>query len=165
MLLLQHQAPRACEQSDAWHPRLLSAACSSSDARRLERARSQRLSSRAEPQFLHLAPSGDFWIGSALYAAKHNPSDYVGLPLPIGQAFGDCPPALMRRARQVDVSELRPAWSAGDPTAAVVPPGLCQLTDEFLLRPGDGLGLDDSFVVRFGLPNSSKPLNLSTYAC
>ena len=91
---------------------------------------------RAEPQFLHLAPSGDFWVGSAIYAAKHNPSDYVrSLPLPIGQIIPeDCPhEALVKMydSKEVDVNELRPAWSAGDPTAALVEPGKCQLIDEF----------------------------------
>ena len=27
--------------------------------------------------FLHVGPSGDWWVGSSLYAAKHNPSDYL----------------------------------------------------------------------------------------
>ena len=133
----------------------------------------RRLSNaRAEPQFLHLAPSGDFWVGSAIYAAKHNPSDYVrSLPLPIGQIIPeDCPhEALVKMydTKQVDVNELRPAWSAGDPTAAVVPPGLCQLTDEFsdcVLEERIWIS-EDSFVVRFGLPDATKPLNLSTCAC
>ena len=148
MLLLRRQAPRALQA-----------------VRRLSNA-------RAEPQFLHLAPSGDFWVGSAIYAAKHNPSDYVrSLPLPIGQTIPeDCPhEALVKMydSKEVDVNELRPAWSAGDPTAAVVPPGLCQLTDEFqdcVLEERTWVS-DDSFVVRFGLPDSSQPLNLSTCAC
>jgi hypothetical protein len=38
-----------------------------------------------EGQFLHISPCGDWWCGSSLYAAKHNPSDYVrSLPLPTG---------------------------------------------------------------------------------
>ena len=149
MLLLRRHAPRAV----------------AAFTRRLSNA-------RAEPQFLHLAPSGDFWIGSKIYAAKHNPSDYVrSLPLPIGQTIpDDCPhDALVKMydTKEVDVEELRPAWSAGDPTAAVVPPGLCQLTDEFTdctLEERIWIS-EDSFVVRFGLPDATKPLNLSTCAC
>ena len=142
-------------------------------APRALRAITRRLSNaRAEPQFLHLAPSGDFWIGSKIYAAKHNPSDYVrSLPLPIGQVIPeDCPhEALVKMYdnKEVDAEQLRPAWSAGDPTAAVVPPGVCQLTDEFqdcVLEERTWVS-DDSFVVRFGLPDSTKPLNLSTCAC
>ena len=90
MLLLRRQAPRPLRA-----------------VRRLSNA-------RAEPQFLHLAPSGDFWVGSAIYAAKHNPSDYVrSLPLPIGQIIpDDCPQdALLEMydSKQVDGNELRPA--------------------------------------------------------
>ena len=77
-------------------------------------ARSQALTTWPSPS-LHLAPSGDFWIGRALYAAKHNPSDYVrSLPLPIGQIIpDDCPHgACMYDSKEVDVGELRPAWPA-----------------------------------------------------
>ena len=39
--------------------------------------------SSTETVFLHIAPCGDHWTGSAIYAAKHNPSGYVkSLPLP-----------------------------------------------------------------------------------
>jgi cytochrome-b5 reductase len=164
MLLLPRQAPRAVAAFTRLPLR---------QAPRALRTITRRLASaRAEPQFLHLAPSGDFWVGSAIYAAKHNPSDYVrSLPLPIGQIIPeDCPhEALVKMydSKEVDAEQLRPAWSAGDPTAAVVPPGLCQLTDEFsdcVLEERIWVS-DDSFVVRFGLPDSSKPLNLSTCAC
>ena len=171
MLLLRRQAPRAV----AAFTRRLSNARAELTLRQAPRALRavRRLSNaRAEPQFLHLAPSGDFWVGSAIYAAKHNPSDYVrSLPLPIGQIIpDDCPhEALVKMydSKEVDAEQLRPAWSAGDPTAAVVPPGLCQLTDEFsdcTLEERIWVS-DDSFVVRFGLPDSSQPLNLSTCAC
>ena len=33
--------------------------------------------------YIHIAPCGDWWIGSDIYAAKHNPTDYIlSLPLP-----------------------------------------------------------------------------------
>lgn len=40
---------------------------------------------QTEPHFLHIAPSGDWWQGPAIYAAKHNPSNYVkSLEIPEG---------------------------------------------------------------------------------
>ena len=77
---------------------------------------------RAEPQFLHLAPSGDFWIGSAIYAAKHNPSDYVrSLPLPIGQTIPeDCPHEAL-----VKMSMITRKWTpsnCGRPGRPATPP-------------------------------------------
>ena len=90
--------------------------------------------------------------------------------MPIGQIVpDDCPhEALVKMYdnKQVDVSELRPAWSAGDPTAAVVPPGLCQLTDEFTTaswKKGPGSATIPSSCA--SLPDATKPLNLSTCAC
>ena len=66
--------------------------------------------------------------------------------------------------KEVDAEQLRPAWSAGDPTAAVVPPGLCQLTDEFTdctLEERTWVS-DDSFVARFGLPDAESVLASGT---
>ena len=90
--------------------------------------------------------------------------------MPIGQIIPeDCPhEALVKMydSKQVDVNELRPAWSAGDPTYKA-PQGTCQLTDEFsdcVLEERIWIS-EDSFVVRFGLPDATKPLNLSTCAC
>lgn len=55
----------------------------------------------------------------------------------------------------------------GPPIASLVPPGVCQFTDSFQSVP-----LLEKFpvsstssVLRFGLPNADKPLNLSTCAC
>ena len=93
--MLLRQAPRALRaitrrrRSNARDRRSL-AHCTTSASMLLRQAPRalhavRRLSNaRAEPQFLHLAPSGDFWVGSAIYAAEHNPSDYPsrGLRLP-----------------------------------------------------------------------------------
>lgn len=60
-----------------------------------------------------------------------------------------------------------PLSLTGSPTAALVPPGQCQFNDEF-----QGVKLMErtkvsptSFVLKFGLPNESKPMDLSTCAC
>ena len=38
-----------------------------------------------EQQYLHIAPSGDFWCGSKIFAAKHLSSNYLkSFPLPAG---------------------------------------------------------------------------------
>ncbi|KAJ1450848.1 hypothetical protein M885DRAFT_531275 [Pelagophyceae sp. CCMP2097] len=35
--------------------------------------------------FLHISPSGDWWVAPGIYAAKHNPSGYVkSIPIPPG---------------------------------------------------------------------------------
>jgi cytochrome-b5 reductase len=55
----------------------------------------------------------------------------------------------------------------GEPTLSLVPPGKCQFTDEFtsvpLLERSPVSGT--SSILRFGLTDTSKPLNLSTCAC
>ena len=50
---------------------------------------------------------------------------------------------------------------------ALVPPGVCQFTDEFQAVPLlDRFPVSEtSSVLRFGLPNEKEPLNLSTCAC
>ena len=130
-------------------------------------------SARVEPQFLHLGPSGDFWISAEqIYAAKHNPPDYVrSLPLPVGKIIPEDGPLEaildMYDTRALDEAQLRPAWSAGPPTAALVEPGACQLTDEFaacVLEERTWVS-QDAFVARFALPDATKPLGLSTCAC
>lgn len=53
------------------------------------------------------------------------------------------------------------------PTKALVPPGQCQFTEDFVAVPlleKIPVG-KTSQVLRFGLPNTSSPLNLSTCAC
>jgi len=36
--------------------------------------------------YLHVAPCGDFWIGSSIFAAKHLQPDYVkSIPIPCGK--------------------------------------------------------------------------------
>ena len=38
-----------------------------------------------EQQYLHIAPSGDFWCGTKIFAAKHLSSNYLkSFPLPVG---------------------------------------------------------------------------------
>ena len=38
----------------------------------------RRLATVAAPEhFLHVGPGGDWWEGGGIYAAKHNPSDYL----------------------------------------------------------------------------------------
>ncbi|KAG7369987.1 oxidoreductase FAD/NADP-binding domain containing protein [Nitzschia inconspicua] len=60
-----------------------------------------------------------------------------------------------------------PPSLTGNPTLALVPPGSCQFTDEF--KPVPLLERvrvsPTSSVLRFGLPDKSLPLNLSTCAC
>lgn len=60
-----------------------------------------------------------------------------------------------------------PSTMTGPPVSALVPPGVCQFTDSFQSVP-----LLEKFpvsptssVLRFGLPDDDKPLNLSTCAC
>lgn len=56
---------------------------------------------------------------------------------------------------------------AGEPTLSLVPPGQCQFTDEFTSVPLlERIPVSaTSSILRFGLPDTSKPLNLSTCAC
>jgi len=56
---------------------------------------------------------------------------------------------------------------SGPPTLSLVPPGQCQLTDDFSsLKLIDRVEVSaTSSVLRFGLGDASKPLNLSTCAC
>jgi hypothetical protein len=53
------------------------------------------------------------------------------------------------------------------PTLSLVPPGQCQFTDSFQSVPlEERIKVSPtSSVLRFGLPDPSKPLNLSTCAC
>lgn len=60
-----------------------------------------------------------------------------------------------------------PPSLTGKPVKALVPPGKCQFTDDFVAVPlieKIAVGTN-SQVLRFGLPDSSSPLNLSTCAC
>jgi cytochrome-b5 reductase len=60
-----------------------------------------------------------------------------------------------------------PSTLTGEPILALAPPGTCQFTTEFtsvpLLKRWEISST--SFVLRFGLPDGAKPLNLSTCAC
>jgi cytochrome-b5 reductase len=60
-----------------------------------------------------------------------------------------------------------PPSLTGKPVKALVPPGKCQFTDEFKSVPLlDRISVSPtSSVLRFGLPDESAPLNLSTCAC
>ena len=133
----------------------------------------RRLATVAAPEhFLHVGPGGDWWEGGGVYAAKHTPSDYVrSLPLPVGtRVRGDVPAGELRAmydAAAVDAAWLEPAWSAGDPTAALAAPGRCQLGDDWTpcaLRDRVWVS-DDTMVATFDLPDASAPLGLSTCAC
>lgn len=64
-------------------------------------------------------------------------------------------------------SSNAPSTLTGKPTSVLVPPGQCQFTDEFT-----SVKLLERFqvsptsnVLRFSLPDETKPLNLSTCAC
>jgi cytochrome-b5 reductase len=56
---------------------------------------------------------------------------------------------------------------AGEPTMWLVPPGQCQFTNEFTSVPLlERIPVSaTSTILRFGLPDTSKPLDLSTCAC
>jgi cytochrome-b5 reductase len=56
---------------------------------------------------------------------------------------------------------------AGAPTMSLVPPGQCQFKDEFVSAPllERIVVSATSSILRFGLPDTSKPLDLSTCAC
>lgn len=64
-------------------------------------------------------------------------------------------------------SSKTPETLTAPPTAALVPPGQCQFTEEF--QPVKLLDRTQvsptSSVLRFSLPDETKPLNLSTCAC
>lgn len=62
---------------------------------------------------------------------------------------------------------LGPPSLSGAPTKALVPPGQCQFSDDFVSVPLlERIPVtSSSSVLRFGLPDSSAPLNLSTCAC
>jgi cytochrome-b5 reductase len=66
-----------------------------------------------------------------------------------------------------DAEEQRKASLTGEPTLSLVPPGKCQFTDEFTSVPllERSPVSATSSILRFGLPDTSKPLNLSTCAC
>jgi cytochrome-b5 reductase len=60
-----------------------------------------------------------------------------------------------------------PPSLTGKPTKALVPPGLCQFADEFVAVPllERTKVSETTSVFRFGLPDTSKPMDLSTCAC
>jgi cytochrome-b5 reductase len=60
-----------------------------------------------------------------------------------------------------------PPSLSGKPTKALVPPGKCQFTDDWTSVPLiERVSVSPtSSLLRFGLPDKSKPLNLSTCAC
>lgn len=60
-----------------------------------------------------------------------------------------------------------PSTLTGPPKASLVPPGKCQFGEEFTSVPllETFKVSDTSAVFRFGLPDPTKPLNLSTCAC
>lgn len=60
-----------------------------------------------------------------------------------------------------------PSTMTGPPVSSLVPPGMCQFNDSFQSVPllNKFPISETSYVLRFGLPDSEKPLNLSTCAC
>jgi cytochrome-b5 reductase len=64
-------------------------------------------------------------------------------------------------------AQYAPPSLTGKPTKALIPPGKCQISDEFLSVPLlERVPVSPtSSLFRFGLPNPSAPLNLSTCAC
>jgi len=60
-----------------------------------------------------------------------------------------------------------PSSLASPPIKSIVEPGNCQFTDEFTKVPliENTQVSETSFVARFGLPDTAKPLGLSTCAC
>lgn len=127
---------------------------------------------RAPASYVHLAPGGDWWTGDEIFAAKHNPQDYVrSLELPTGAVVREDVDheTLLRMydEKVLDAGALEPAWSGGAPTAALAEPGRCAVGEAF--APLELLSrtwiAEDSFVVRFGLADATKPLGLATCAC
>ena len=64
-------------------------------------------------------------------------------------------------------ANYNPPSMTGKPTKSLVPPGKCQFTEDFVSVPlMERIPVSStSSVLRFGLPNTSEPLNLSTCAC
>lgn len=71
------------------------------------------------------------------------------------------------RLLSTTMSENLPSSLTGPPVASLVKPGLCQFTDQFHAVPllKRYHVSETSRVLRFGLPDDSKPLDLSTCAC
>jgi cytochrome-b5 reductase len=61
----------------------------------------------------------------------------------------------------------QPPSLTGNPTKALVPPGKCQFSEEFVpVSLMERITVSStSSLLRFGLPDTSAPLNLSTCAC
>jgi len=66
-----------------------------------------------------------------------------------------------------DDEELMPSTLIGKPIRVLAPPGRCQFTEDFTSVPllNTWKISDTSSVLRFGLPDPTQPLNLSTCAC
>lgn len=84
--------------------------------------------------------------------------------------IGTSPARYSRRKQKIMPSpafEDYPSTLVTEPTAALVPPGNCQFTPEFISVPllKRWPISPTSFVLRFSTPDQSKSLNLSTCAC
>ncbi|KAH8066838.1 cytochrome-b5 reductase [Aureococcus anophagefferens] len=130
----------------------------------------RRLATVAAPEhFLHVGPGGDWWEGGGIYAARHNPGDYVrSLPLPVGtRVRGDVPAGELRAmydAAAVDAAWLEPSPGARATRRRPRGAGRCQLGDDWTpcaLRDRVWIA-DDTMVATFDLPDASAPLGLST---
>mmetsp|Transcript_20820 Transcript_20820/g.35501 ORF Transcript_20820/g.35501 Transcript_20820/m.35501 type:complete len:287 (-) Transcript_20820:1735-2595(-) len=64
-------------------------------------------------------------------------------------------------------SDRLPESLTAKPTLSLVPPGECQFTPDFVAVPllKKWTVSETSYVLRFGVPDTAKPLNLSTCAC
>jgi len=73
----------------------------------------------------------------------------------------------IRRFSAISTMSNFPSTMTSAPVSSLVPPGMCQFTDAF--KPVPLLEKfpvsSTSSVLRFGLPDTDKPLNLSTCAC
>jgi len=59
--------------------------------------------------YLHVGPSGDSWIGDAIFAAKHNQPGYVkSIPLTSGNSITT---DTEEASRLVDILEEHPEWA------------------------------------------------------
>jgi cytochrome-b5 reductase len=76
-------------------------------------------------------------------------------------------PRIIRYFSIMAASSDFPSSLTGSPTLALVPPGKCQFSSDLTLVPllKKWEISPTSFVLRFGLPDASKSLNLSTCAC
>jgi hypothetical protein len=65
----------------------------------------------SERIFVHISPSGDFWLGEAIFAAKHLSSDYLrSIPLQSGSDADQ----VERQMEKLTTSQLQAIYDSGD---------------------------------------------------